>query len=171
MKRITLLAVLLCVVLFVGCGNSPFEGDTGPQGPPGADGLSAMILVGPDVPTPDLGNVGDVYIAAGTGDIYGPKTLEGWGEPSGNIQGPPGADGADGLPGITGPPGPKGDQGAVGASGELGKDGNWIWQGHGYPPAEIGLPGDYFIDTRCWNFYGPKTIEGWGDPVGSIRNH
>jgi len=161
--------VVLCfALLFVGCGQ--FEGDQGPQGPKGDPGTpGAMILVDAGAPDAADGIIGDVYIDTLNGTIYGPKTAEGWGEPSGSIKGEPGAPGADGLPGITGPPGPKGDTGAVGATGEPGADGNWIWSGWGYPQDSLGHPGDYYIDVKCWNFYGPKVGAEWGNPIGKVK--
>lgn len=33
------------------------------------------------------------------------------------------------------------------------------------PAANIGIPGDFFIDTTTSNLYGPKTKAGWGRPT------
>ena len=33
------------------------------------------------------------------------------------------------------------------------------------PTEELGKPGDYFIDTKNKNIYGPKTSNGWPSPV------
>lgn len=75
-------------------------GATGPQGPAGADGLNgASVLSGAIAPTVLIGNNGDFYLNTSTSELYGPKTILGWGSPV-SLVGPTGATGA------TGPAGP-----------------------------------------------------------------
>lgn len=45
---------------------------------------------------------------------------------------------------------------------------NTILSGSTAPTATIGNVGDYYIDLTSVNLYGPKTAEGWGNPV-SLR--
>ena len=45
---------------------------------------------------------------------------------------------------------------------------NTILSGSTAPTATIGNVGDYYIDLTSVNLYGPKTVEGWGNPV-SLR--
>ena len=45
---------------------------------------------------------------------------------------------------------------------------NTILSGSTVPAATIGSVGDYYIDLSNVNLYGPKTAEGWGNPV-SLR--
>ena len=45
---------------------------------------------------------------------------------------------------------------------------NTILSGSTAPTATIGSVGDYYIDLTSVNLYGPKTTEGWGNPV-SLR--
>ncbi|MBM0655080.1 leucine-rich repeat protein [Capnocytophaga genosp. AHN8471] len=42
---------------------------------------------------------------------------------------------------------------------------NTILSGSTAPTATIGNVGDYYIDLTSVNLYGPKTAEGWGNPV------
>lgn len=58
---------------------------------------------------------------------------------------------------ITGPAGKDGMDGADGA------DGSKIYSGTGAPPAETGVPGDYYVDTTTGavKLYGPKDAAGW----------
>ena len=45
---------------------------------------------------------------------------------------------------------------------------NTILSGATAPTATIGSVGDYYIDLTSVNLYGPKTAEGWGNPI-SLR--
>lgn len=56
---------------------------TGPAG--------RSLLSGADIPTSDIGSIGDTYlrISTGTGRLYGPKTVLGWGGPV-DLRGPAG---------------------------------------------------------------------------------
>ena len=72
-------------------GSAGVAGDTGPAGAAGADG--ATILNGTDDPTStDPGSEGDFYIKTDTNEIYGPKTVSGWGSPT-SLVGPSGGGG------------------------------------------------------------------------------
>lgn len=70
-----------------------------------------------------------------------------------------------------GPTGPKGEQGLQGESGPSGlpgipgADGSAVYSGNGNPAADLGNPGDYYLDLTGSKLYGPKTKEGWDDPI------
>lgn len=64
------------------------------------------------------------------------------------------------------PPGPQGEQGPPGQVGPAGTDGSMIHAGQGAPDAEIGNPGDFYLDLSNGHLYGPLMAEGWGEPVG-----
>src|SRR5699024_1944276 len=61
-----------------------------------------------------------------------------------------GKDGADGT---------DGQDGQDGADGE---DGSQIFAGTGAPDPGMGATGDFYLDKRSYNLYGPKTSSGWG---------
>lgn len=63
-------------------------------------GGASPVLAGNGAPTGALGNIGDLYLDKAGSDLYGPKTLDGWGTP---IE----------LFGSTGPSGPTGSTGAA----------------------------------------------------------
>jgi len=42
---------------------------------------------------------------------------------------------------------------------------NTVLSGRGVPSATIGLDGDFYIDTKSLNIYGPKTKSKWPIPV------
>lgn len=56
-------------------------------------------------------------------------------------------------------------EGAVGPQGFDGLAGSKIFSGNSIPTTSIGIIGDYYFDTSSSDFYGPKTAEGWGNPV------
>ena len=106
-------------------------------GPPGPQGeMGQKGEIGPPGPQGEMGKKGEI----------GPP-------------GPPGPQGEMGQKGEIGPPGPPGPQGEAGA------DGNTILNGSGPPPEQVGLPGDFYIDTSEWCIYGPLTASGWGTGV------
>lgn len=70
-----------------------------------------------------------------------------------------GKDGMEGPMGPAGPQGEKGDQGAKGA------DGTMLRYGSGSPIASVGMEGDFYIDVKNNNLYGPKKGNSWGDPI------
>jgi hypothetical protein len=58
----------------------------------------------------------------------------------------------------------------LGTSGPQGGRGTGILNGTTAPDNNIGIPGDFFLNTTNMNLYGPKTESGWGsftDLVGS----
>ena len=63
---------------------------------------------------------------------------------------------------VQGPQGLKGDQGPIGATGLAGADGNTIHTVSGIPDTTLGKDGDYAIDSRVWNIYGPRSAGQWG---------
>ena len=51
---------------------------------------------------------------------------------------------------------------------------NTVLSGKGVPSAAIGIDGDFYIDTKSLNMYGPKVKNKWPLPIslkgpGSIR--
>ena len=42
---------------------------------------------------------------------------------------------------------------------------NTILSGAGVPAAKLGLNGDFYVDTKSMNFYGPKTNNHWPIPI------
>ena len=42
---------------------------------------------------------------------------------------------------------------------------NTVLSGNGVPSTKIGINGDFYIDTRSLNFYGPKTKDKWPLPI------
>jgi hypothetical protein len=58
----------------------------------------------------------------------------------------------------------------LGSSGPQGGRGTGILNGTSAPNNNIGIVGDFFLNTTNMNLYGPKTESGWGsftDLVGS----
>jgi len=125
------------------------QGIQGPQGPAGVPG--SQVFSGNGAPSPSIGNTGDYYLDKSTGNFYGPKTTNGWGNPIS----------LKGANGAQGPAGPQGPQGSQGAQGAAGKSGSQIYSGAGAPPSTTGVAGDYYIDTIHAIIYGPKTAAGW----------
>jgi Lamin Tail Domain/Collagen triple helix repeat (20 copies) len=80
-------------------------GSMGDLGPPGLDGT--MWLTGTDIPTEDLGKVGNFYLKNDTGQYYQKTTATTW-TVIGSLQGPRGPEGQ---------PGPQGPQGLPGTPG------------------------------------------------------
>ena len=58
-------------------GDTGATGATGAKGDPGAAG--SKILSGTNNPSTTIGAVGDFYLNKTTGDLFGPKTTNGWG--------------------------------------------------------------------------------------------
>jgi hypothetical protein len=63
---------------------------------------------------------------------------------------------------VIGPPGEKGEKGMPGVRGPAGADGNTILTTDGPPQPSDGTIGDWAIDKRALELYGPKTAAGWG---------
>lgn len=90
-----------------------------------------------------------------------------------SIQGPTGATGATGAAGAVGPTGAEGPTGAVGPTGAEGPTGatgatgaaGSVWHsGSGAPGAELGVNGDFYINTANGDVY-KKTDGSWGSPI------
>lgn len=120
-------------------GPQGTEGPQGPIGPAGKDG--SVMYAGEEAPTVNIGENGDYYLNQNTGELYGPKDNDGWGNPIIVLMGEDGQDGADG------------------------EDGAQIYSGSGSPDASVGVVGDFYIDTANQNLYGPKTDSGWGSAI------
>ncbi|WET70853.1 hypothetical protein [Sphingobacterium sp.] len=130
--------LFLAIFLVMGCAkDGPIgpEGEKGEQGVPGLDGN--RILSGSTNPNNTLGKNGDFYLNLTTGDLFGPKTQTGWGNPYT----------------MKGPKGDKGNTGSI------------IIMGKATPSGQIGKEGDYYIESTNLLLYGPKTNIGWGVPI------
>jgi hypothetical protein len=53
----------------------------------------------------------------------------------------------------------------VSSVGPQGPQGRGILHGNGSPSNEIGIDGEFYIDTVINKIYGPKTLGEWGEPV------
>jgi hypothetical protein len=153
--KINLLYLPMFVITLgiAGCsktGPAGPQGEQGKQGEQGASGLQGIpgdagstIYSNNGAPSADVGKSGDYYLDKSTGDLYGPRTDQGWGTPISlkGQQGSPGAAGAQGPKGDTGTAGaqgPKGDTGATGAQGPKGDTGATGAQG---PKGDTGATG------------------------------
>ena len=56
----------------------------------------------------------------------------------------------------------------VGTSGPQGARGTGILNGTTAPNNNIGIIGDFFLNTTNMNLYGPKTESGWGTPTDLV---
>lgn len=117
-------------------GSEGPEGPEGPVGPAGEDG--SMMYAGEGEPDSETGDLGDFYLDQETGELYGPKDEDGWGDPGIVLMGEDGADG---------------------------EDGSQIYSGEGAPDEDLGEEGDYYLDRDNHDLYGPKTSSGWGSPL------
>ena len=59
----------------------------------------------------------------------------------------------------------------LGTSGPQGGRGNSILNGTTVPNINLGINGDFYLNTSNMNMYGPKTDEGWGEPVDLVANN
>jgi len=109
---------------------------------------SFIVWDGP--PPENIGGLGTWCMNRLTGDIYGPKTAAGWGEPAFSLVGPKGDQGDKGDPG------PKGDQGDQGIQGPKGDTGDQGPQGLKGDHGDIGPKGDT----------GERGIQGETGPKG-----
>lgn len=126
-----------------GWGNATsLKGTNGQNGAPGSQILSGIAA--PDI---NLGRIGDFYFRTSTSDFYGPKTATSWGAPV-NL---------------------KGATGTAGSNGTNGTAGSRIHNGYGNPQDTLGRPGDYYISISTGNLFGPKTSNGWGNPILNLR--
>lgn len=145
-----LLSFMLILGLgLMGCegpqGPQGEQGEQGPEGPVGPAGEDGSVMHADEgAPNEDIGAVGDYYLNQNTGELYGPKTDDGWGEPGIVLKGEDGQDGADG---------------------QDGEDGSQIHSGSGAPSGSLGVVGDFYLDEDNYDLYGPKTSSGWGSPL------
>jgi len=56
----------------------------------------------------------------------------------------------------------------LGTSGPQGARGTGILNGTTAPNNNIGIAGDFFLNTTNMNLYGPKTNSGWGNPTDLV---
>jgi hypothetical protein len=56
----------------------------------------------------------------------------------------------------------------LGTSGPQGARGTGILNGTSAPSNDIGIIGDFFLNTTNMNLYGPKTESGWGSPTDLV---
>jgi hypothetical protein len=56
----------------------------------------------------------------------------------------------------------------LGTSGPQGGRGTGILNGTTAPNNNIGIVGDFFLNTTNMNLYGPKTDSGWGSPTDLV---
>ncbi|HBL23904.1 MAG TPA: hypothetical protein DDZ40_07270 [Deltaproteobacteria bacterium] len=117
------------------------KGDKGDKGDTGATGADSTVP-GSKGDKGDKGDQGDIGFTGNTGgrgaDGYTP------------IKGIDYLDGAPGLPG---------DDGA---------DGRTVLNGVGSPASDLGLTGDFYLDTAVTRIYGPKNGTDWGTGVSLI---
>lgn len=152
-------------------GADGLQGTQGVQGHIGADG--STFCYGYTAPAPETGNVGDMYVDALSGKIYGPKNSNGWGAGTaiaGNqgfqgYQGYQGLKGDQGYQGVQGNQGVQGFQGYQGYQGLTGAQGATFVYGIANPPDTLGNNGDIYINTATGYIFGPKVGDAW--PVGT----
>lgn len=126
------------------------DGTQGPTGPAGKDG--SIIYSGSGSPLSTIGTNGDYYLNKNNGDLYGPKTVAGWGLPIV-------------LKGTNGTNGTNGANGTAGANGTNGANGSVTHSGLGSPDLSTGTNGDYYLDRTGFLLYGPKNADGWGTGI------
>ena len=69
---------------------------------------------------------------------------------------------------IQGPTGLTGPQGPMGPQGRPGIDGNTLLHGAGVPTFDDGKDNDWYIDSKNYRLYGPKTGGKWGSGVALL---
>jgi len=70
-----------------------------------------------------------------------------------------------GCSGPAGTEGPAGQQGPAGPVGPAGEDGSMMYASAGPPSADVGVNGDYYLNTITGEMYGPKDDSGWDNPI------
>lgn len=117
-------------------------GATGPQGLPGEDGKGVFTSTG--FPANSIGVDSSFCIDTLNLILYGPKMNGRW-QPIGiRIKGK------------------KGPTGFTGASGQMGSVTATYLSDTINPTSQSGSNGDYFINTKSGQLFGPKTSSGWG---------
>lgn len=187
MKKLFLLPIaFLMIVMFTQCSEEDGSiGEQGPSGPQGEAGMvgpagddGSMMYANDSEPLAEQGAPGDFYLDSSTGELYGPKSKDGWGEPTIVLMGQNGSNGEDGKDGINGTNGIDGEDGKDGVdgndgvAGSNGTDGSKIYAAEleistmptriPLPNPKIGKNGDYFLDQTNFNLFGPKTNGSWG---------
>jgi len=114
----------------------------GNSGTPSGGG---SILSGAGAPDNSIGNNGDFYLDTNTWTLYGPKTDGTW---------PAGVS-------LVGQSGGSGGTGGSTGGGGTGSSGGHILSGNGLPTNDIGVDGDFYLDTSTSTLYGPKTNGTW----------
>lgn len=125
----------------------------------------------------DLGNTAwqnaSNWVQLGQQGPQGPQGIQGLKGDTGATgaagpQGIQGATGATGPAGPTGATGPAGPTGATGPAGTNGIDGKTVLNGTTSPAANLGVIGDFYINTSSNLIFGPKTAGGWGSGVSLV---
>ncbi|NGP88235.1 hypothetical protein [Fodinibius halophilus] len=143
LSRVLILFLIATLPLFLGCeGPAGEQGAQGPEGPEGPEGPvgpagddGSMMYAGSGAPASDIGSEGDYYLDTTTGEYYGPKENNGWGNP------------------------------IMVLMGQDGEDGSQFHGGSGAPDPSLGANGDFYLDKSNYDMYGPKTDQGWGTAV------
>jgi len=119
-------------------------GATGATGAVGATGkMGVGVLNGTSAPTANVGVTGDFYLDTASEVLYGPKTGGAWPTSGTSLVGPAGENGVDG------------------ANGTDGINGKSILNGTSAPTANVGVTGDFYLDTTSEVLYGPKAGGVW----------
>lgn len=121
---------------------------------------TALWIISSGAPGGAVGKISDVYLDSLTGDVYGPKTVSGWGSVSANIKGPQGIQGPQGVQGIQGIQGLQGMQGPQGLQGPQGVQGVQGVKGDSFSPDAIGLTSDrvnYDEEPKGFSFLDSQT--------------
>lgn len=147
------ICLALSVFMLTSCGQenaaassqTSIEPVPGPKGDKGEDGRS--VLTGEGAPADSLGTDGDSYIDVSTFGFY-TKENGAWAL-KGTIKGSDGLDGLDGQ------------------NGKDGKNGASVLSGTSAPSDDVGVNGDFYIDTTNYDFY--KKTEGAWEKVGNIQ--
>lgn len=58
----------------------------------------------------------------------------------------------------------------LGEAGPQGGRGTGILNGTTVPDINLGILGDFYLNTTNMNLYGPKTESGWGNPTDLVGN-
>ena len=137
-------------------GDKGEKGDTGATGQKGDKGDTGA--------TGQKGDKGDTGATGQKGDKGDTGATGQKGE-----KGDTGQKGDKGDTGATGQKGEKGDTGATGQKGDKGdtgtpgQNGSKIYAGIGAPTINIGVVGDWYIDSQNKRLYGPKETSGWSN--------
>ncbi len=137
----------IALAMILGCskdGEQGPKGDKGDKGDQGAQGITGtkgadgtVIFNGTTAPTSSIGKLGDYYMNLSSKELYGPKSENGWGNPT-SLKGDKGDDGING------------------------KDGSSLLGGNGAPTMNIGKPGDFYLDLNTLSIHGPRNASDWG---------